>query len=61
METSCTFVAGAEWFDQAVVLGMLVLGYTFLVSSRGQRLVRQLVNDEEVVDSSASPAGAKPA
>jgi hypothetical protein len=61
METSCTFVAGAEWFDQAVVLGMLVLAYAFLASSRGQRLVRQLVNDEEAVESPASPAGAKPA
>ncbi len=60
METSCTFVAGAEWFDQAVVLGMLVLGYAFLVSSRGQQLVRQLVLDEEP-DQTASPSGAKPA
>ena len=57
METSCTWVAGAEWFDQAVVLGMLVLGYAFLASSRGQKLVRQLVNDEEPTDQTASAAG----
>ena len=61
METSCTFVAGAQWFDQAVVLGMLVLGYAFLVSSRGQQLVRQLVNDDGAADSPASPTGARPA
>ena len=58
METSCTFVAGAEWFDQAVVLGMLVLGYAFLASSRGQKLVRQLVNDEEPTE---APTGARAA
>lgn len=60
METSCTFVAGAEWFDQAVVLGMLVLGYAFLVTSRGQKLVRQLVLDEEP-DQVASPVGVRSA
>ena len=56
METSCTFVAGAEWFDQAVVLGMLVLAYAFLASSRGRELVRRLVNDEEPADQTASAA-----
>jgi len=57
METSCTFVAGAEWFDQAVVLGMLVLGYAFVASSRGQEFVRQLVHDEEPTDRTAPAAG----
>lgn len=61
METSCTFVAGAEWFDQAVVLGMLVLAYAFLASARGRELVRRLVNDEEATDPPASPAGAQTA
>lgn len=61
METSCTWVAGTEWFDQAAVLGTLILGYAVLASSRGRQFVIKLVNDDGATDSPASAAGARAA
>lgn len=47
METSCTFIAGGEWFQQAAVLGTLMLGFAMLATARGRQVVRELVNDED--------------
>ena len=46
MEASCTWVASADWFDQAVVLSTLIVGFGLLATSRGRQLVCELASDD---------------
>ena len=47
METSCPWVASGDWFQQAAVLGTLMLGFAMLATSRGRQFVGELVDDED--------------
>lgn len=61
METSCTWVANADWFNQAAVLGTLIVGLGVVATSRGRQLVSELVNDEDAPEAETATAGVRAA
>ncbi|HUF45970.1 MAG TPA: hypothetical protein VMN43_11545 [Aestuariivirgaceae bacterium] len=61
METSCMWVAGGNWIEQVAVLSTLIVGLGFLASSRGRRLVIELVNDKDAPEPQGAAADTRAA